>query len=282
MIEQKRNKLNHLAGILPEGLLADSAWLERHGYARSLRSYYVANGWLQRPVRGLFRRPRGELGWEQVAISLQALMSCSVTVGGATALYLQGYAHYVPHTLKHIYLYSDDKLPSWLYHLDLEQQFIVRNRQRLFSVDNPLGDNWDLDVKTNHDAVLKGGFRVLHWGQWQWPLVVSTPERAYLELLDELPKHEEFHNADVLMEGMVDIDPFRMQELLEQTKSVKVKRLFFLYADRHNHAWWKHIKRDRIDLGQGKRSLVKHGKLHPQYKITVPDEFGGEEPNAIW
>ena len=34
--------------------------------------------------------------------------------------------------------------------------------------------------------------------------VVYTPERACLELLDELPHHETFHMADVMMEGAFD------------------------------------------------------------------------------
>jgi hypothetical protein len=40
------------------------------------------------------------------------------------------------------------------------------------------------------------------WGQWEWPLIVSSPERAVLELLDEVPQRETFHQADVLMEGL--------------------------------------------------------------------------------
>ena len=42
---------------LPEGLLADSAWMEKHGYSRALRKKYVAHGWLDQVSRGLYRRP---------------------------------------------------------------------------------------------------------------------------------------------------------------------------------------------------------------------------------
>jgi hypothetical protein len=31
--------------------------------------------------------------------------------------------------------------------------------------------------------------------QWDWKLILSTPERALLELLDELPPHETFHRG---------------------------------------------------------------------------------------
>jgi len=56
---------------------------------------------------------------------------------------------------------------------------------------------------------------------------------------------------------------------------VKVKRLFFFFADRHRHAWLKHLKKDEVDLGTGKRMLVKGGKLDPTYQITVPGDFHG-------
>ena len=32
----------------------------------------------------------------------------------------------------------------------------------------------------------------------------------------------------------------------------------------------------KIDLGSGKRVLVKGGKLDPQYDITVPADLGGQ------
>ncbi|MDZ7810714.1 MAG: type IV toxin-antitoxin system AbiEi family antitoxin domain-containing protein [Arhodomonas sp.] len=105
------------------------------------------------------------------------------------------------------------------------------------------------------------------------PLLISTPERALLECLDELPQEESFHDVDVLVEGLVDLSPRRMQRLLEQAHSIKVKRLFFFFAERHSHRWLAHIAMDRIDLGKGKRMLVKGGKLDPKYQITVPAEL---------
>jgi hypothetical protein len=56
---------------------------------------------------------------------------------------------------------------------------------------------------------------------------------------------------------------------------VKVKRLFFYFADRHHHAWLKRLDKSAIDLGTGKRMLVKGGKLDPTYQITVPEDPDG-------
>jgi len=119
----------------------------------------------------------------------------------------------------------------------------------------------------------QAGLRTLPWGQWDWPLTVSTPERAVLELLDELPRDESFHQVDMLLEGLSDLSPRRLQALLGRCRSVKVKRLFFFFADRHRHAWRSHLDRDAIDLGAGKRVLVKDGRLDPTYQITVPRDL---------
>jgi hypothetical protein len=101
-----QQKLNWLQRHLPEGLAVDAGWLEARGYSRSLRSQYVAAGWLAQPARGVFCRPRGKLSWEQIVISLQAPLGYQVSVSGRTALEFQGYAHYVPQFQQAVHLYG--------------------------------------------------------------------------------------------------------------------------------------------------------------------------------
>ena len=102
---------------------------------------------------------------------------------------------------------------------------------------------------------------------------MSSPERAILELLDELPRHETFHQADVLLDGLRTLRPRHLRTLILHCRSVKVKRLFLWFAERHNHAWLKALDRNGIDLGRGKRMLVRGGKLDPKYHITVPEKL---------
>ncbi len=89
------HKLNRLQQELPEGLLADAAWMEAHGYSSSLRSQYVRAGWLTSPARRVYRRARTPLTWQQTVVSLQSVLDLPLTVGGRTALEQQGYAHYL-------------------------------------------------------------------------------------------------------------------------------------------------------------------------------------------
>ena len=100
MPKQTEPKINQLEKALPEGLVVDAAWLAKHGYSTSLRSQYVAAGWLEQPARRVYRRPRGTLRWEQVIVSLQTLLDYPpLIVGGRTALELQGFAHYLSPTV---------------------------------------------------------------------------------------------------------------------------------------------------------------------------------------
>ena len=126
MAEQKRVKLNQLERLLPEGLLADSAWMSRHGYSTSLRSQYVAAGWLQHPHRQVYHRSRSALTWQQVVVSLQIFLGNNLVVGGRSALQLQGFAHYLPlGEMKQVYLYGPQRPPSWLFKLPLETELRV-------------------------------------------------------------------------------------------------------------------------------------------------------------
>lgn len=280
MAKQNGGKLNRLAHHLPEGLLVDAAWLSKKGYSSSLRSQYVAAGWLEQPARQVYRRPGGSLRWQQVVISLQTLLGYSLTLGGRTALELQGYAHYLAHETREVHLYGPKHPPTWLNKLRLDVRFLYHNSQKLFRSETvtraaeELSWNPQAGQSTGRDSP-HGDLTVQPWGQWDWPLTLSTPERAVLELLDELPARETFHQVDKLMESLSNLSPRRLQKLLSDCRSVKVKRLFLFFADRHQHAWAKRIKKDDIDLGKGKRMLVRGGKLNLTYQITVPEDLVG-------
>lgn len=65
---------------------------------------------------------------------------------------------------------------------------------------------------------------------WCWPLKVSSPERAILEALDELPAHATFDNLDMIFQGLTNLRSRRLMTLLRACRSIKVKRLFFVFA----------------------------------------------------
>ena len=47
------------------------------------------------------------------------------------------------------------------------------------------------------------------------------------------------------------------------------------HADRHHRRWLAQLDKSAVDLGAGKRVLVKGGVLDPYYHITVPRDMNG-------
>ena len=278
--------MNRLHRLLPEGLVADAAWFTRMGYPSPLRSRYVASGWLEPVVRGVFRRPlyvpgAGEtapLRWQHVVVSLQLVLERAVIVGGRSALELQGFAHYTSNgPPRELHLYADDGVPGWLEKLRVGTTFVFHNAPKLFP-DEPItagvGRAREVLADDGRDVVY-GSLMWRRFSEVQWPVVLSTPERAVLELLDELPNRESFYQADALIEGLANLSPRRIDALLRNCRSVKVRRLFLWFAERAGHGWLNHIDRAGVDLGRGKRMLARGGKLDARYGITVPEDMHG-------
>jgi len=278
MAKQTKSKLKSLEQDVPEGLIVTAAWLTKRGYSSSLRSQYLDAEWLDQPARGVFRRPRGHLRWEQVVISLQALLDFPAVVGGRTALELQGYAHFLSQEQREVHLYGQKPLPAWMGKLPLAQRFIFHKSTRVFRNDpftrgvTSLSRNVRTNETVSNDPI-HSNVNILPWGQWDWPLTVSTPERALFEMLDELPNRESFHLVDKLVGGMQSLSPRRLQKLLKDCHNIKVKRLFFFFADRHSPAWLKMINRNVVDLGKGDRMVVRGGRFDPVHRITVPEDL---------
>lgn len=184
-----------------------------------------------------------------------------IHVGGPTALELHGHAHYLPLGNREVaYLYSDEP-PAWLKRLGLQTELHIRTK-KLFT-----------DSQLGVQVARPGELTASNLSPWEFPVRMATPERAILEAIDELPRHVDFRMVDRNFEGLTSLRPRLLNPLLRSCRSVKVKRLFFVYADNHGHAWRNHLDATSYDLGSGKRSLGPGGRLHPRYHITVPEDL---------
>ena len=252
--------------------MADSAWLQAQGLSRSSIRDYVDRGWLERIAHRVYRRPshKAALRWDVVVLSLQQVMHEPLHVGGRTAVELSGYAHYVEAgDTSQVYLYGLD-LPSWLAKLPISAQFETRSLG-LFANSNTGVEGRRYDLRSGEASGSSKDAEST--SPWEWSLTMSAPERAILEMMDELPRDESFHQVDVVMEGLTNLRPQLLGKLLRECRSVKVKRLFLWYADRHGHAWFKHLDQSSVDLGKGKRQLVPQGHFDSRYQITLPTEL---------
>lgn len=77
----------------------------------------------------------------------------------------------------------------------------------------------------------------------------------------------------MITENLVSSRPGLVQNLLENCNSIKVKRLFMYLAEKHEHPWIPKVNLSNVYFGEGKRSIVKKGKLDKKHNITVPLEF---------
>ena len=246
--------------------MVDTPWL-RHKAGVDPKSIheYVMQGWLERVIRGVYRRPlldprqglTNEDDWMIPLLSMQWIMGRDVHLGAESALDLAGHAHFLLlGKQRRVHVYGD--VPTWLKRLPTQARFVIRNRS-LFG-DSLIG--------------IQGGLRSMQLpGFRHWRIRASTPERAILEALDELPSGASFNNLDKVFFNLGTLRPSLLMQLLTECRSVKVRRLFFLFADRHEHPWLESVPTNEVNLGSGPRALVKGGKFDQKYRISVPREF---------
>lgn len=252
-----------LEQTLPEGQLVNRAWLLARGFNRSRVDYFLRARKLVSVAHGIYRRPGPPLKWEPVVYSLNE-MDVAVRVGGRSALELQGMAHYLPMgDEQRIDLYSSAKVPAWVHGFKRPFRFYIHT-QRLF------------------DQLPEAAVHHQPFGAWDWPIRYSTPELATVELMAGVHDQADFFMADKFFEVAVNLRPGLLHDLLKACTQVKAKRLFLWFSDRHGHAWRKALKSEEIDLGRGKRSLVRGGAYDATYQITVPREMTGDSEHPIY
>lgn len=255
MTSQNRSKINQLLADWPKGTVAPMTWLEAQRVPRQLADSYCKTGWLRRVARGAYARADDpKVDWTGATWTMQRLLQMTVHPGGKTALELQGEAHFLPLGGGRVTLFGApaEKLPAWFRSNDWGVR-VVYTMTNLFPVGAELGFS-ELPVR---DLTLR----------------VSGRERAMLELLYLVPEKEAFDEAKLLMEGLTTLRPSVLQLLLEKCNSVKAKRLFLSLSESAGHAWLRKLDLARVDLGTGKRVLVKGtkgGRLDAKYQIVLP------------
>jgi hypothetical protein len=245
--------------IMPEGLVTTNKWLMENNFTRHAIDNLVKSNQLESISKGVYVRNISKISWQSVVFSLQSILKTDLVVGGLTALEIQGLSHYLSLSEnKIVYLFGNDLIPEWVTNLELNVKFVRHTSNSLFPKQNK--------EQGFHPFTLKRD-----WDNDNRKLVISSPERAYLEILLEVPQKTTFEHADQLMQGLTTLSPRNLQKVMENCKNIKVKRLFFWFAERQNYVWLDKLNRENILLGSGNRMIIKGGKLNTKYKITVPE-----------
>ena len=285
-------KRQELLRLVPEALPITRQWLmardmelDRHAVDNLVKS-----GQLVSLAHGVYMRPGTTLTWEGVVCCLQNILKTDLTVGGLTALELKGLSHYVALSSKRvIHLYGKDPLPKWINGILPDVEFT--RHKVLFGPSDGLGatglvvDEYDPGKKKLYDVSSTATYAYdTELAEVSWPFTRSSPERAYLEVLMDVPETMSFEHADQLMQGLTILSPRRLEKLLKITTNIKVRRLFYWFAERHQYAWFKKLPSplalDELGLGSGKRMLAEGGKLDAKYMITVPEDMWAQAQNT--
>ena len=253
MSTQKPLKINQLMTTQPSGVVFLASWLAENGYSRELQMSYRESGWLKSIGVGAMIKAGDSIDYTGAVYALQKQRDLSIHPGGKTALSLLGKMHYLELMPKEIVLFGIEKenLPSWFIKYD-----------------------WDAEISFHKSSFLPSssiGYTTLERGTYN--INISNAERAILECLYLCDTESEIIEAYELLEGLNNLMPGRLQTLLEQCSSIKVKRLFLYLAEKINHNWFSYINVKNIDLGKGNRSLVNKGVYNAKYAITVPKEL---------
>ena len=249
----------HLLDQHKPGSVCLSSWLAMQGISHDLQKYYRKAGWLTSIGRGAYRRPNETIRWEGAVYALQNHTAADLHPGGLTALTLFGSVHNLRFGEQRVDIFSplNMKLPPWFMNYDWGAR--INHVKTSF-----------LPQRLAIGRVPTGGF---HNFDPDFDFEVSEPERAIFECLYLSPKYQDLVEVYEIFESLVNLRPRVIQEILEQCRSIKVKRLFVYMAKKINHNWLAYVDISRVDLGKGDRVVVPGGVYIPEHRISVPEEL---------
>ncbi|MEX2604508.1 MAG: type IV toxin-antitoxin system AbiEi family antitoxin [Gracilimonas sp.] len=245
------SKINQILRDWPTRTVITTEWLNEKGVSRQLADSYKKSGWLESFGMGAYKRPDEEIRWVGALYTLQKVSGYTVHVGGKTALEKHGLSHYIiksDRAMVILWKKPSERLPEW-FKKQVWNDYLKIRSANLF-----------IESGAQSEIVING-----------IEVNVSSPEQAFMEYLYDVPKHESWDEMNYISEGLVSLRPNVLQSLLKSCNSIKVKRLFLYLAEKHNHPWFKRLDVSKIELGSGKRQIVKGGKLDKKYQITVQD-----------
>ncbi len=216
---------------LPKGMPVTTSQMVRWGISRQLTHRYVQSGWLEPLGYGYFLRPEDTLTLPGAVAALEA-QGVAVHIGGKTALSLLGVVHYLAMGKEKLFLYGTARknLPGWFTH-----KFPCEVRMsHLF--DEVVGLENRMHVRRQDENDPFSPF-------------VSEPERALLEMLDDVPQKQSLDEARKIMEPLYTLRHEVLQSLLEACTRIKVKRLFFSLADDLKLPVLQQLDLNRMDFG---------------------------------
>jgi hypothetical protein len=210
-----RTKLNDLYSGTAPGAPLTSEDLAALGISADLAVHYVRAGWLVRLARGVFSRANDVLALHPSLVLLQRRIE-GLHVGGKSALDWYGVRQYLSQQpLLHLYGWDAGRLPDWF-----TQRFPAEyHRKRLF------------------DEQPGAQLHVAPFEQRSGAPMVSSPERALLEVLSDVGVRQPLQEARELAESSYSLRADVLRELLKRCTNVKTVRLCLQFGRELSLPW---------------------------------------------
>lgn len=249
-------KIKEILDLVPQDSVFFSSWLSSKGIDRKEQTLYVRSGWLERIATGVYKLDGSTPTLYGAVASYDSQLGKHCHIGASSALDLRGYSHFVAMGKPQAYLFTspEERLQSWL-----------------------LNTEWDMTTKCFTTSVFKGDTGLERYDYRGHQLLISGPERAFMECLHLAPSNFSLMDVYYVMEMLTTLRPKLVQQLLEECSSVKVKRLFLYMAEKAGHQWLKALDVLKIDFGKGDRMITEGGRYISKYGITIPTELAEYE-----
>lgn len=251
------SKINQILGEWQQGDVHTLTWFLSRGVQQRTAFKYSESGALKKIGVGVFARPLDRLSWLGAIRAMQEELELKVHVGAKSALELQGSAHNLQLAARpelNLIMAPTTSIPKWV-----------------------KSNDWGVELQLSRSNLIKSKQELVKFTDQGITIQISSREQAILELLNTLDFSNGFETAENYLTSLFNIRPKVMQELLERCNSVKVKRVFLFLAETMDLPVFKNLDIAGIDLGKGKRVIVKSGRFDPKYQITVPLEKSEDE-----
>lgn len=245
------NKLNQLLLKNNQGGLYFSEWLKKNGYSDQLLKRYRDSGWLTSLARGVMYRTGDKPRSFPVLESYNYQLGKNFHIAAHSALEHAGFNHYVPMG-KPVLMVGHPKeelVPNWIKNNDFDYAL------KFFSTETFSRP------------------QLVSFNSYYPHLQVSVPELAFMECLLLAPKQYSYMDLYYIMEQLTTLRADVMQDLLEHTGNLRIKRVFLYMAEKAGHYWFDSLSINSIELGTSKYQLVENGIYVSKYRITVPQEL---------
>lgn len=217
----------------PQDFCYTYSFFKNHNISPDMVRGYVQSGWLKKIDRSLYCK-----SYNTPDIVYACQNEKDFHIGGLTAIERKGSSHYVRFNNK-CYLYTNKKrLYKWV-----------------------KSENFGLDIHIINRNIFKTRFGIIDG--------MSCLERAVIEMVNMLPSIHGKDECKLIMDGLMSLRPRYLQTLLEECNNIATKRVFLYLAKKSGWNWYDKIDQSKINLGSGKRSIIKGGKLDNEFNIVI-------------